>query len=188
MIGQFLDTYIFCEGENGLVVIDQHAAQERLIFEKLKKEYAKGAVSSQALLFPETIELGTEEISILEASGEQISGLGLDIREFGGNSYVVKAVPAVMSHLPVGEILNGILDQFSGIGGRDGSSGRRLDNILAVIACKAAIKANQALSHAEMKALLEEMYNNDVFSHCPHGRPVVRRFSIGEVKKWFHRT
>jgi DNA mismatch repair protein MutL len=189
VIGQFLDTYIFCEGENGLVVIDQHAAQERLIFERLKKEFVGGGVSSQALLFPETMELGTEEISILEDSAEEISGLGLDIREFGGNTYVIKAVPAIMSHLPVVEIFSGILDQFAGIGGRDRkSSGRRLDSVLSVIACKAAIKANQALSHAEMQGLLDEMSKNDVFSHCPHGRPVVRRFSVTEIKKWFHRT
>jgi len=189
VIGQFLDTYIFCEGENGLVVIDQHAAQERLIFERLKKEFAGGAVASQALLFPETMELGAEEITILEDSAEEIAGLGLDIREFGGNTYVVKAVPAVMSHLPVVEVLNGILDQFAGIGGSDRKSrGRRLDSVLSVIACKAAIKANQTLSHPEMKGLLDEMYKNDVFSHCPHGRPVVRRFSVAEIKRWFHRT
>jgi DNA mismatch repair protein MutL len=189
VIGQFLDTYIFCEGENGLVVVDQHAAQERLIFEKLKKEFASGNVSSQSLLFPETVELGSEEISILEDSAEEISRLGLDIREFGGNSYVIKAIPAVMSHLPVVEVFNGLIDQFSGVGGRDrDSSGRRLDSVLSVIACKAAIKANQALSHAEMKGLLNEMYENDVFSHCPHGRPVIRRFSVAEIKKWFHRT
>ena len=156
---------------------------------QLKKEFAGGTVSSQALLFPETMELGTEEISILDDSAEEISRLGLDIREFGGNSYVVKAVPAVMSHLPVVEVLNGILDQFSGVGGGDRNSrGRRLDSVLSVIACKAAIKANQALSHAEMNGLLDEMYKNDVFSHCPHGRPVVRRFSVAEIKKWFHRT
>jgi DNA mismatch repair protein MutL len=190
VIGQLLDTYILCEGQDGLVAIDQHAAQERLIFERLKKEFADGRVASQALLFPKTLELGVAEIAILEGAAEEVAGMGIDIQEFGGATYVLKGVPAVMAHISPEEILRGVLDQFAGLGGgRDkGGQARRLDNILSVMACKAAIKANQSLSLAEMKGLLDEMVKNNVFSHCPHGRPVVRKFSAAEIKKWFYRT
>ncbi|MDF1577970.1 MAG: DNA mismatch repair endonuclease MutL [Desulfobulbales bacterium] len=190
VIGQLLDTYILCEGEEGLVAVDQHAAQERLIFERLKKEFGAGRVTGQTLLFPKTMELGAEEIAILEGSAEEIARMGIDIREFGGNTYVLKAVPAVMGRVPPEEILRGVFDQFAGAaGGRDrGDAARRLDNILSGMACKAAIKARQSLSIAEMKSLLDEMVKNDVFSHCPHGRPVVRKFPVSEIKRWFHRT
>lgn len=190
VIGQLHDTYILCEGKDGLVAIDQHAAQERLIFERLKKEFADGRVASQALLFPMTLELGVDEIAILEGAAAEIAGMGIDIQEFGGTTYVLKAVPAVMTHVGAAEILRGVLDQFAAIGGgrSKGGSARRLDSILAVMACKAAIKANQSLSHIEMKGLLDEMVKNNVFSHCPHGRPVVRKFSAAEIQKWFYRT
>jgi DNA mismatch repair protein MutL len=190
VIGQLLDTYILCEGQDGLVAIDQHAAQERLIFERLKKEFADGRVASQALLFPKTLELGVEEIAIVEGAADEIAGMGIDIQEFGGTTYVLKSVPAVMIHVPPEEILRGVLDQFAGIGGGGdkGGQARRLDSILSVMACKAAIKANQSLSQAEMKGLLDEMVKNNVFSHCPHGRPVVRKFSAAEIQKWFYRT
>jgi DNA mismatch repair protein MutL len=189
VIGQLFDSYILCEGENGLVAIDQHAAQERLIFERLKKEFGQGSVASQALLFPQTLELGLDEVAILEGAAAEIARMGIAIQEFGGSTYVLKAVPAIMAHVPPEEILRGVLDQFAGVSGKGtGGAARRLDNILAVMACKAAIKANQALAPAEMKGLLDEMVKNNIFSHCPHGRPVVRTFSAVEIQKWFYRT
>jgi DNA mismatch repair protein MutL len=190
VIGQLFDTYILCEGEDGLVAIDQHAAQERLIFEKLKQDFGSGRIASQTLLFPMTMEFGLDEISILEGAAEEIGRMGIDIGEFGGNTYVLKAVPAVMAKVPPEEILRGVFDQFAGAAsGRDrGDAARRLDNVLSGMACKAAIKAKQCLSMIEMKSLLDEMVKNKVFSHCPHGRPVVRNFSAAEIKKWFYRT
>ena len=91
-----------------------------------------------------------------------------------------------MAHLPPEEVLSTILQQVSGK--EEGTGGRDFDSILAGIACKAAIKANHSLQPAELKTLLKEMQDNDVFSHCPHGRPVVRMFTKNEIKKWFYRT
>jgi DNA mismatch repair protein MutL len=186
VVGQLLGAYILCEGDDGLVAIDQHAAQERLIFERLKKEFAAGRVACQALLFPQTLELGRAEIDILEGAAAEIAAMGIDIREFGGTTYVLHGVPAIMGQVAPAEILRGVLAQYVGSG--DGGEARRLDNILAMMACKAAIKGGHALAPAEMQGLLEEMAKNQVFSHCPHGRPVVRKFSAAEIKKWFHRT
>ena len=196
-IGQIMDLYLLCEaqkdGENYLVVIDQHAVHERILFENLKKQFYDGRMASQNLLFPKMIELPPESGEIIEKNREQISRLGIIVEEFGGAHYIIKAVPSVVSHLSPEEILTGILSRFSA-GSHDSETGRkrtdatRFDDILSTMACKAAIKAGQNLSSQEMTQLLKLMKESRAFTHCPHGRPVVRMFSGSEIKKWFHRT
>ena len=185
-VGQIFNSYLLCESDEGLVAIDQHAAHERLLFEKLKKQYQANQLASQSLLFPEVAECSPAQIRILEKFGADIAALGLDIHEFGGESYVVKAVPAILGHLSPREILAGIFDIF----GEEAFAGqlKRVESVLATMACKAAIKANHALLPEEGEALVRQMCEADIFSHCPHGRPVVKVFSPDEVKKWFHRT
>jgi len=189
VIGQLFDTYILCEGEGSLVAIDQHAAQERLIFERLRKQVAAGGARRQGLLFPVTVELTASELVVLEESAAEIAALGLEVREFGGATCLIQAVPVLLAHLPPAEVLRGILAGFAErSGAAAGGESRRLDDVLAVMACKAAVKANHALLPEEMTALLKEMQTHQVFSHCPHGRPTVRVFNASEIKKWFHRT
>jgi DNA mismatch repair protein MutL len=150
-------------------------------------------MTSQNLLFPKMLELTPESVDILEKNSEEIRMLGIVVEEFGGNNYVIKAVPSVISHLAPEEILTGILTQFSETDysqgeGRKRKDATRLDDILSSMACKAAIKAGQNLSHPEIQQLLKLMKESRAFTHCPHGRPVVRMFSAAEIKKWFHRT
>ncbi len=185
-VGQIFKSYLLCDSHEGLVVIDQHAAHERLLFEKLKKQYQSNQLASQSLLFPEVVECSPARIHILKQFGADIAALGLEIQEFGGESYVVKAIPAILSHLSPSEILTGIFDIF----GDKTSAGdiTRVENILSSMACKGAIKANHTLLAEEGEALVKQMCEADIFSHCPHGRPVVKLFSPDEVKKWFHRT
>jgi len=196
-IGQFMDLYLLCEAKRGdesyLVVIDQHAVHERILFENLKKQFAARQMTSQSLLFPKMLELTPEYTAILKKNREQIQQLGLEVEEFGGDNYIMKAVPAVISHLDPEEILTGILMEFSGPEygqeeGRKRADATRLDDILASMACKAAIKAGQNLNTLEMQELLKLMQESKAFTHCPHGRPVVRMFSAADIKKWFHRT
>ncbi len=189
LIGQLFNSYLLCEGEHGLVAIDQHAAHERLLFEALKRQYASRTVASQALLFPKVIECDLDQMQALQKHADDIARLGVDIQEFGGESYVIKAVPAIMAGTPPEEIVTGILSQFTDTGGGQGQdAAARMDSVLATIACKAAIKAGRYLLPAEMHKLLEQMQETDVFSHCPHGRPVVKCFSPDEIRKWFYRT
>ncbi|MCD6390210.1 MAG: DNA mismatch repair endonuclease MutL [Desulfobulbaceae bacterium] len=185
-VGQIFKSYLLCESDEGLVAIDQHAAHERLLFEKLKKQYQANQLASQSLLFPEVVECSPARIRILKQFGADIAALGLEIQEFGGESYVVKAIPAILGHLSPSEILGGIFDIF----GDEASAGQvtRVENVLSSMACKGAIKANHALLSEEGEALVNQMCKADIFSHCPHGRPVVKLFSPDEVKKWFHRT
>ena len=186
-VGQFMGSYLLCETGDGIAVIDQHAAHERLLFETLKKQYRDMAMPSQALLFPEIIECTPEQIEMLQKHGPELAAIGLTIQEFGGQSYVIKAVPAILGHLGPREIAAGIFDHFLHRESRGKDAARRMDDVLAVMACKAAVKAHDILRPEEGEALLRRMEEADVFSHCPHGRPVLKVFSEAEIKKWFHR-
>jgi len=196
-IGQFMDLYLLCEAQRGtekfLVVIDQHAVHERILFENLKKQFESKQMASQNLLFPKMLELTPESAEIIKKNSEEIKALGIVVEEFGGDNFIIKAVPSVISHLDPEEILTGILTQFSGSDynhgeGRKRKDATRLDDILSSMACKAAIKAGQNLSPVEIQQLLKLMKESSAFTHCPHGRPVVQMFSAAEIKKWFHRT
>jgi len=188
IIGQLFDSYILCDTGEDFVIIDQHAAHERLLFEDLKAHYADRTLASQSLLFPKVIECGPAEIQVLDRYRDEIARMGLDIAEFGGGSYVIKGVPAVMGQLPPEEILAGIIAQFSDEQATGGAPATRIDNILASMACKAAVKANRRLDESAMTALLQSMRKANAFSHCPHGRPVVKHISQVEIAKWFRRT
>ena len=187
IIGQYDNLYIFCQSSDGLVVIDQHAAHERLLFEKLKKQFLQGTITSQTLLFPETVELSMADLHKVEQYGEEIKKMGFTVREFGGNSYVISAIPALGRHMAPTELFLDTLEQFDSPSGnkRDGSL---LEDVLASMACKAAVKAGDKLPTEEIEALLTNMAKADLFSHCPHGRPVLKNFSTNDIKKWFHRS
>jgi DNA mismatch repair protein MutL len=187
IIGQLFNTYILCESDQGLVAIDQHAAQERLLFEKLKEQAARGRLSRQSLLFPVTVELSARELAVLDNSSAEIARMGLEVKEFGGATCLLQAVPALLGHLPPAELLRGVLEQLGAGSGVPGEL-RRLEDLLSLMACKAAIKARHRLTILEMEGLLREMRDRGVFSHCPHGRPTVRILAPEEIKKWFHRT
>jgi DNA mismatch repair protein MutL len=186
VIGQFDNLYIFCKDSEGLLVIDQHAAHERLLYEKLHKQFLDKCIVSQTLMFPETVELSLFQANLTLKNQEEIQRMGFSISEFGGNTFVISAVPALAGISNPRELFLDILEQFGSE--NSGSGGGKLDNILANMACKAAVKAGTSLSTQEIDNLLSEMARANLFSHCPHGRPVVKRFSADEVKKWFYRT
>ncbi len=187
VIGQYQNLYIFCRSATGLLVIDQHAAHERLLFEKLKKQFLEGTITRQTLLFPETVELSLADSRKVEQHMDAIDKMGFSIRDFGDNAYVISAVPALGSHISPSDLLLDVLEQF---GNAQSSSitGSLLEDILASMACKAAVKAGDSLKEKEIEALLNNMARADLFSHCPHGRPVLKQFSDTDIQKWFHRT
>ncbi|MFZ5759032.1 MAG: DNA mismatch repair endonuclease MutL [Thermodesulfobacteriota bacterium] len=186
-VGQFRSSYLLCETEEGICVIDQHAAHERLLFEKLKKQYQERELPGQALLFPEMIECTPAQAEVLRRHGGEIRRLGLTIEEFGGLSWVIKAVPVILAHVGPLEVVSGMFDHFLGNEVGERAAARRMDDILARMACKAAVKANDRLTAAEGEELVRRMEEADIFSHCPHGRPVVKFFSESDIKKWFFR-
>ena len=186
VIGQFRDLYIFCQSGDGLVIIDQHAAHERLLFERLRGQFLQGRVASQGLLFPVTVELSLLQSRLVEKNAAEIERLGFSVREFGGNTHIISAVPALTGACEPGRLFLDILERFGGDTGYHANAGR-LEDILADMACKAAVRSGDRLAPEEIDALLSRMAAADLFSHCPHGRPVIKHFQAEEIKKWFYR-
>ncbi len=190
LIGQLQNLYLLCEHGDQLVVIDQHAAHERILYQQLRQDYEQRKLASQVLVFPVTVELTPYYADILEQEEEAVAGLGLNAEFFGGSTWVVKAVPALVAHLPSKEVLTDILDKLA-VRPSSGSAAAMpecIDNLLASLACKAAVKAGNRLRPQEMVELLRQMGDSAIFSHCPHGRPVLKSFSAQEIEQWFQRS
>ncbi len=186
VIGSFRDLYIFCRNKDKLIVIDQHAAHERILFEHLQDQYTRGKIASQHLLFPVTLELSVFQSQLVEKNLEQLESMGFSVREFGGSTWILAAVPALAGGSNPQDLFLDMLEQFGSE--KDTGGGSTFIDILATKACKAAVKSGDQLSNPEIKALLEKMIRADLFSHCPHGRPVVKILDAADIKKWFYRT
>jgi len=186
IIGQLHNTYIVCESDDGLVLIDQHAAHERFVFETLKTSYRRSAIVTQGLLVPETLELNHREGGILETLIEDLRGMGLEIEPFGGNTYLIKSVPALLAGRPIKPLVMEIVEKAAEIGLATGLL-QGVEECLTIMACHGAIRANQKLADEQMKALLEQLDTLDNASHCPHGRPTYIHRTLRQVEKDFKR-
>ncbi len=189
IIGQFAKLYLLCEKDDRLIVIDQHAAHERIMYQRLRRDYLRRDVPGQNLMFPVSVELDPRQLETLKRYGADVALLGFAVEDFGESTRVIKSVPALVSHLDPAEMLVEILEGLYSAP-RDEPAAvvpPRIDHLLASMACKAAVKGGDRLAPAEMFELLRRMKESELFSHCPHGRPVVKIFSKQEVEKWFHR-
>jgi DNA mismatch repair protein MutL len=186
VIGQFRDTYILCESGDGLILIDQHAAHERVLFEQLKNRFQDERKTSQKLLIPETIDLGYREAKILERLISNLNELGLEIAPFGGDTFVVKAVPLLLKNKEIKPLVIDIVEKIAQIGFSSGME-TVLDQCLELMACHGAIRANQRLSDREIEKLLHQLDACDQPSNCPHGRPTWIRWSVKDLEKLFKR-
>jgi DNA mismatch repair protein MutL len=189
LIGQALELYLLCEREGQLVVIDQHAAHERLLYQELRSGYLQRQVPRQSLMFPVALELRPGQAEALLENGGELERLGFGLEHFGDETWLVKSVPALTARIEPRELLLEILDALAEGSSREGTGSipGRIDHLLATMACKAAIKAGNRLEPQEMLDLLARMGGSDFFSHCPHGRPVFRSFSEREIAQWFKR-
>ncbi len=187
LIGQLHHTYILCEAEDGLILIDQHAAHERVFFEIFRRQATEGELASQILMVPETIEVTAEEAAWLEESLPLFSRLGFRLEPFGTNTYVVRAVPAVALRQEPFKLL---LDLVAA--GCEGAGSPRpetlLEHLLQSMACRIAIKAGQRLGQDEMVSLLQQLDGLDHSSTCPHGRPLWWKLTLGELERMFGRS
>ena len=186
VIGQVHDTYILCESTEGLVLIDQHAAHERILFDQLKNRSQASKKSAQKLLLPETIDLGYREAKILEELLPDLNELGMEIEPFGGNTFVVKSVPSLIENKEVKPLIMEIVEKMAQIGFTPGLE-KAIDQCLILMACHGAIRANQKLSDQQIKGLLEQLDQCDQPSNCPHGRPTWISWSIKDLEKSFKR-
>ncbi|HDK44514.1 MAG TPA: DNA mismatch repair protein MutL, partial [Desulfobacteraceae bacterium] len=189
LIGQFAKLYLLCEKDDRLIVIDQHAAHERIMYQRLRRDYLRRDIPGQNLMFPVSVELDPRQLETLKRYDADVALLGFAVEDFGESTRVIKAVPALVSHLDPAEMLAEILASLCSAP-RDEPAAvvpPRIDHLLASMACKAAVKAGNRLAPAEMFELLRQMKDSELFSHCPHGRPVVKIFSKQDIEKWFHR-
>ncbi len=185
-LGQFNQTYIVCEDVDGaLVLIDQHAAHERLGFDALKKQYTQGRVAQQRLLVPERIELDAQSLAYIDDHGEMLARAGFEIEPFGGHSILVKAVPALLADANLQMLFARFALEVEQIGASR-SIDDALEKIFALAACHGQVRAGDRLSIEEMTSLLRDMQREDV-THCPHGRPVIVRIETDQIEKWFRR-
>jgi DNA mismatch repair protein MutL len=186
VLGQYRNSYIVCQDGDELVLVDQHAAHERIGFERLKAQFRAQGVARQELLLPLVLKLEFSEATAVEEHPEDLGRLGFDVESYGNRSCAVRAIPALLDVQEAGSALRDVLEELASL--ESGSSiAAALDRVLIRMACHGMVRANQALTMEEMKALLKEMDSIDLNSHCPHGRPVMIRFDLQEIEAMFLR-
>jgi DNA mismatch repair protein MutL len=184
--GQVAATYIVAEAEDGLVIVDQHAAHERLVLERMRAAREGGAVARQALLIPEVVELEEPDCDRLEGAAQELANMGLDLERFGPTAMLVRSVPAALGKTNPAALLADLAGEIAELGGpmslRD-----KLDLVAATIACHGSVRAGRVLSVAEMNALLREMEVTPRSGQCNHGRPTWVKLGHSEIEKLFGR-
>jgi len=183
---QIHNRYLVAETDDGLEVIDQHALHERILYEALRERILSGAVESQRLLVPEPIDLAASEAAVALQNRDVLAQLGMEIESFGGETLLIAAYPAMLANLPPGEVLRSLVEQLLTEGKRP-ESRDVLDELLHMIACKAAVKYGDRLSPQEIEALLERRDLAQDHHHCPHGRPTALIFTREQLDRQFKR-
>lgn len=187
VLGQILGCYIVCTSSKGLALIDQHAAHERVAFEKLRLQMNAGRVEKQTLLIPQTVALSAGEMMLLEQNLQVMADFGFSLEPFGPDSYAIVAAPAL---LPEGDYSQTVRQMVAELADVDTSAKLRqhLEDRLATIACHSVIRAHRKLEPHEMRALLEALDRIDFATQCPHGRPVLVEWSEAELERLFKRV
>jgi len=185
-IGQYQGQYILCQDASDLVIIDQHAAHERIVFEKLIREFASDSIESQQLLLPQTLELSFKEASALRENKSGIRQFGYGVEEFSGNTWVLNAVPGLLAQGDYVRVLRDIIEDMQNLG-RSGGFDQALEKICARIACHSVIRGVWQLALQEVTSLFAQLDKTEFSGNCPHGRPVLRKLTISEIEKMFKR-
>ena len=184
--GQVAATYIVAEAEDGLVLVDQHAAHERLVLERMRRAMANGGVARQALLLPEVVELDEPACDRIEARLDELAELGLELERFGPRAILVRATPAMLGAGDVKGLVTDLADELAAFDSALGLK-EKLDLVAATMACHGSVRAGRILSVAEMNALLREMEVTPHSGQCNHGRPTWVKLAHGDIEKLFGR-
>jgi len=186
VIGQFHGMFIVAQSDDALILIDQHAAHERIAFERLRQDYRRDHISIQPLLFPATLELSLREADVLKRHQDELARIGFELEPFGGSTFVVKALPAMLAAAEPRRLLGDVLDELASFD-RSAQIEERLEHLLAVMACHAVVRGPRNLSPDEIRRLLADMDTIPFASRCPHGREAVVRFPLKDLSKMFGR-
>lgn len=184
IIGQLFDTYWLVEFDNSLYIIDQHAAHEKVLYERLMKRFRDNTIECQMISPPEILSLSSREEAVLNTYGDNLSGMGFEWEHFGGHEYALNGVPGDLYDMSGRDYFITVLDDLAEGKRQDP---RAVNDRIATMACKAAVKANMNLSEAEAKALIAELLKLENPYNCPHGRPCIIAYSKSEIEKLFKR-
>jgi DNA mismatch repair protein MutL len=185
-LAQVHDSFIVAQSPEGMWIIDQHAAHERVLFEKLQDQCGNGTVPVQDLLLPVQVEIGPAAGSLLLENLAELNRLGFIVEDFGSGTFVIKAVPALLVGADYHKLLRDVIDEIT-VHGESTKIDQLRDGVLSVMACHPAIKVHRHLEQREMENLLQDLFSCHMPHTCPHGRPTVVRFSMDEIKKMFKR-
>ena len=186
-VGQVLEGYLICEGADQLVLIDQHAAHERVTFERLRAAYASGLVPRQQLLVPTVLEVGPREAALLREQIDTLDGVGFEIEPYAGGAFAVRAVPALLADTDAAVLLRDVTEDLADVG-RSRRVEQAAEAVLARLACHSAVRVGHQMGAQQIRALLVAMDHVDFSGNCPHGRPAYVRLSRGDLERWFKRT
>jgi len=184
---QVHENYIIAQTEAGIVIVDGHAAHERLVYEKLKKQMAENGVAAQALLIPEIVEMTENEAAQLLDIADDLARFGLGIEPFGGGAIAVRETPAILGEVNAGAMLRDILDELADTGGSDRVQSK-VEAILSRVACHGSIRTGRRMRGEEMNALLREMEATPMSGQCNHGRPTYVELKLSDIERLFGRT
>ena len=183
---QLHETYIVAQTEDGLVIVDQHAAHERLVYEKMKTALADGKVASQGLLLPEIVDLSTDEVARLEPRLGEFSALGLVMERFGDDAVLVRETPAMLGEVDIKGLVQSLADDLAALG--DGLALKeRLEEVCSSMACHGSVRAGRRMTAEEMNALLRQMEATPHSGQCNHGRPTYVELKLADIERLFGR-
>ena len=185
-LAQVAGTFILAENAQGLVIVDMHAAHERIVYERLKASFDGVAPAQQPPLIPLTFSASADEVATAEAHGETLRALGLDLAPLGSASLALRSLPAALAGADGVELARAVLAELAQVGASDALV-RARDELLSTMACHGAVRANRALTIAEMNALLRDMERTDRADQCNHGRPTWRQVTLAELDRLFWR-
>ncbi|GAA6194599.1 DNA mismatch repair endonuclease MutL [Pseudophaeobacter arcticus] len=185
--GQVHENYIIAQTADGMVIVDQHAAHERLVYEKLKQQMAENGVAAQALLIPEIVELGSNDCARILAHAEALKKFGLGLEAFGGNALAVRETPALLGEVNAEAMVKDILDELDDQG-ESQLVQARLEAILSRVACHGSIRSGRRMRGEEMNALLREMEATPHSGQCNHGRPTYVELKLADIERLFGRS
>ena len=185
IIGQLGNMYILCQMEDGLLIVDQHAAHERIVYETLKRSLLSAKIEIQNLLIPNEMEFSLKEKGILLEKGNVLADFGIELDHFGGNTFLLRAVPALLKNVNWQILISEFISKLEEGGPPDGA--HIMDEAVKIMACHGAIRAGQHLTLTEMTHLMHQLNNMDLPTNCPHGRPIFQNFTYFEMNKMFKR-
>jgi len=187
VLGQYRRSYILCQDGDDLILIDQHAAHERIGFERLRAECRQGSLARQALLFPAVLEFDFREAALFQEHLADLERLGFEIEPFGGKAFLLKAIPHLLESSSAEQLVRDVVNEVATIG-RSAMADEGIEAVLILMACHGVIRANQTLAPEQIRALLRDLDGVDFQAHCPHGRPVMKRIPLIEIERMFKRS